>query len=74
MLKGKIHREILVTLRFYNINYKITTNFTLSLKDKIQGFMLCLKGQIPRKIQVKLIFQEDVIGNIKIYKILYIKG
>ena len=50
MLKGKIHREILVTLRFYNINYKITTNYTLSLKDKIQGFMLCLKGQIPRKI------------------------
>jgi hypothetical protein len=49
-LKGKIHRKILVSLKLKNINYKITTNFTLSLKDKIQGFMLCLKGKIPRKI------------------------
>ena len=36
--------------------------------------MLCLQGKIPRKILVKLIFQEDVIANIKMYKILYIKG
>jgi hypothetical protein len=73
-LKGKIHRKILVILKFLNINYKITTNFILSLKDKIQGFMLCLKGKIPRKIMVTLIFQEDVIAKIKMYKILYIKG
>ena len=63
----------MVTLKFYNINYKITS-FTLSLKDKIQGFMLCLKGKISRKIMVKLIYQEDVIAGIKMYKILYIKG
>jgi hypothetical protein len=36
--------------------------------------MLCLKGKIPRKILVTLIFQEDVIAKIKMYKILYIKG
>jgi hypothetical protein len=36
--------------------------------------MLCIKGKIPRKIWVKLIFQEDVIANIKMNKILYIKG
>jgi hypothetical protein len=36
--------------------------------------MLCLKGKISRKISVTLIFQEDVIVNIKMYKILYIKG
>ena len=35
--------------------------------------MLCLKGKISRKILVTLIFQEDVIANIKMYKILYIK-
>jgi hypothetical protein len=52
----------------------IESNFILSLKDKIQGFMLCLKGKIPRKIMVTLIFQEDVIAKIKMYKILYIKG
>jgi hypothetical protein len=73
-LKGKIHIKILVTFKFLNINYRITTNFTLSLKDKIQGFMLCLKGKIPRKILFTLLFQEDVIANIKMYKILYIKG
>jgi hypothetical protein len=33
--------------------------------------MLCIKGKIPRKIWVKLIFQEDVIANIKMNKILY---
>jgi hypothetical protein len=36
--------------------------------------MLCLKGKISRNILVTLIFQEDVIANIKMYKILYIKG
>jgi hypothetical protein len=36
--------------------------------------MLCLKGKIHRKILVTLIFQKDVIANIKMYKILYIKG
>jgi hypothetical protein len=36
--------------------------------------MLCLKGKIPRKILVTLIIQEDVIAQIKMYKILYIKG
>jgi hypothetical protein len=41
---------------------------------QVQGFMLCLKGKIPRKILVTLLFQEDVIANIKMYKILYIKG
>ena len=46
----------------------------ISLKGKIQQFMLCLKGKIPRKILITLIFQEDVIANIKMYKILYIKG
>ena len=34
--------------------------------------MLCLKGKIPRKIMVTLIFQEDVIAKIKMYKILYV--
>jgi hypothetical protein len=36
--------------------------------------MLCLKGKIPRKILVTLIFQENVIAKIKMYEILYIKG
>ena len=34
--------------------------------------MLCLKGKIHRKILVTLIIQEDVIAQIKMYKILYI--
>jgi hypothetical protein len=42
-------------------------------KDKIQEFMLCLKGIIHRKILVTMKFQEDVIAKIKMYKILYVK-
>ena len=42
---------------FFN---KDITNFILNLKDKIQEFMLCLKGQIHRKILVTMKFQEDV--------------
>ena len=42
-------------------------------KDKIQEFMLCLKGIIHRKILVTMKSQEDVIAKIKMYKILYVK-
>jgi hypothetical protein len=60
----------LLNLIFFN---KDITNFILNLKDKIQEFMLCLKGQIHRKILVTMKFQEDVIAKIKMYKILYVK-
>jgi hypothetical protein len=73
-LKGKIHREIFGYIKILKYKLQITTSFTLSLKDKIQGFMLCLKGKISRKIMVKLIYQEDVIAGIKMYKILNIKA
>jgi hypothetical protein len=49
-LKGKIQREIFGYIKILKYKLQITTSFTLSLKDKIQGFMLCLKGKIPRKI------------------------
>jgi hypothetical protein len=55
-----------------NLKYKIikknTTNFILNLKDKIQEFMLCVKGKIHRKILVTLKFQEDVVAKIKRFK------
>jgi hypothetical protein len=35
--------------------------------------MLCLKGNIHRKILITLQFQEDVRAKIKMYKILYVK-
>jgi hypothetical protein len=60
----------LLNLIFFN---KDITNFILNLKDKIQEFMLCLKGKIHRKILVTMKFQEDVIAKIKMYKILYVK-
>jgi hypothetical protein len=60
----------LLNLIFFN---KDITNFILNLKDKIQEFMLCLKGIIHRKILVTMKFQEDVIAKIKMYKILYVK-
>ena len=60
----------LLNLNFFN---KDITNFILNLKDKIQEFMLCLKGKIHRKILVTMKFQEDVIAKIKMYKILYVK-
>jgi hypothetical protein len=60
----------LLNLNFFNKNI---TNFILNLKDKIQEFMLCLKGKIHRKILVTMKFQEDVIAKIKMYKILYVK-
>ena len=60
----------LLNLNFFNKNI---TNFILNLKDKIQEFMLCLKGRIHRKILVTMKLQEDVIAKIKMYKILYVK-
>jgi hypothetical protein len=46
----------LLTYRFYSyffnlkysLHYKNTTDFIINLKDKIQEFMLCLKGKIHR--------------------------
>ena len=54
------------TLQKYNRLY-------YNLKDKIQEFMLCLKGKIHRNISVTLKFQEDVRAKIKMYKLLYVK-
>jgi hypothetical protein len=72
LIWGYFHTDFLGLNLKYKIIKKNTTNFILNLKDKIQEFMLCLKGKIHRKILVTLKFQEEVIAKIKMYKILYV--
>jgi hypothetical protein len=59
------NRKILVTLKF---KYKLQkyNKLYFKFKIKIQGFMLCLKGKIHRKILVTLKFQ-DIIGKNMIF-------
>ena len=46
-------------LFFINLKYTLqnTTDFIINLKDKIQQFMLCLKGKIHRKVLFTLKFK-----------------